>query len=327
LTYGGSLPYTAAQILDRSRYCFDAETVDTHDLTYWKEQTDRLNQHYLGKEPEAMSTHAPAKAAPMPDPVTPPAGLPQAQFPILNLPQLLSHPVKGAKGQDLERILSSPRSEDYVTWNVVQLLKACSPAAWWPELLMAARADNPHFTLNPAPDDLPVLELWQKIAAPKAYESLSRERMAASGVPQWEQRALDPKPVEGPSEIDLVVRGRQYLIFIEAKLDADISTNTTYDPGRNQIIRNIDVLLEVCGYRTPVFWMMAKDKGPKKAYIQVMRRYQQDPGALVSDLPHRDPHMLKRVASNLAIVSWKDILPLVGTEGEEGVYQELIRRI
>jgi hypothetical protein len=125
LTYGGSLPYTAAQILDRSRYCFDAETVDTHDLRYWKEQTDRLNQRYLGKELEAVSAHVPAKAA-KPEPVTPPAGLPQAKFPILHLPQLLAHPVKGAKGQDLERILTSPRSEDYVTWNVVQLLKALS---------------------------------------------------------------------------------------------------------------------------------------------------------------------------------------------------------
>jgi hypothetical protein len=172
-----------------------------------------------------------------------------------------------------------------------------------------------------------VLEPWQKIAAPKAYEKLSRERMAASGIPHWAQRALDPKPVDGPSEIDLVVRGRQYLIFIEAKLDSDISLNTTYDPGRNQILRNIDVLLEVCGYRTPVFWMMAKDQGPGRAYTQVMRRYQQDPGTLAADLPHRDPHMLERVASNLAIVLWKDILPLAGFEGEEGVYQELIRRI
>lgn len=326
LMYGKSLPYSALQILDMSRYCYDAETVDTHDLKYWKEQTDFYNHKHLGKESVNKPPQSSDKAI-LPFQISVPNKTPSPKFPMLSLGQLLTHPVKASKAQDMERILTSPQSEDYVTWNMVQLLNQVSPASWWQEVLLIARADNPSFSFNPPPDDLPRIDLWHKVAAPKEYEKLSREKMGKSGNPLLVDRSKDSKPVEGSSEIDIVMRGRSYLIFIEAKLESDISLNTTYDPGRNQIIRNIDCLLEECGYRTPVFWMITKDKGPIRAYTQMMRRYQQDPRKLYKDLPHRDPKQLDIVAGNLAIIVWKDILPLVVDDDNDLLCQEIKHRI
>ena len=59
--------------------------------------------------------------------------------------------------------------------------------------------------------------------------------MAQSGNPDWVTRAQDGLPVEGPSEIDIVLWMPKQVGFVEAKLDADISKATKYDPQRNQI--------------------------------------------------------------------------------------------
>lgn len=58
-------------------------------------------------------------------------------------------------------------------------------------------------------------------------------RLAESQCPSWVMRSKDPKPVEGNSEIALVLSTRNPLGFIEAKLGSDVSMTTTYDPARN----------------------------------------------------------------------------------------------
>jgi hypothetical protein len=65
--------------------------------------------------------------------------------------------------------------------------------------------------------------------------------------PGTKSAAID---VEGNSEIDLIIESSSLLIYIEAKLDSDISMRTTHDPARNQIIRNIDCLLDSARGRT-----------------------------------------------------------------------------
>lgn len=125
------------------------------------------------------------------------------------------------------------------------------------------------------------------MAAPGAYEALSRERM---------------NPVEGPSEIDITLEGRSYIIYVEAKLGSGVSLSTTCDPERNQIARNIDCVLEACGKRRPVFWMFVRDRQPTRAYVQMMDRYRSD-GELNRSLPHRAAGRLREVASSLAVVT------------------------
>lgn len=155
--------------------------------------------------------------------------------------------------------------------------------------------------------------------------------MLASGTHDWTSRAKVPEPVEGSSEIDIVFEHDQFLVYVEAKLGSDISMGTTYDPQRNQIIRNIDCLIESAGDRTPIFWMLVRDEEPTRGYVQLMNRYRDDPRLLIRDLPHRDVETLKRVAKNLTILLWSDFKELVCGPGADqettAVKRELERRI
>jgi hypothetical protein len=76
----------------------------------------------------------------------------------------------------------------------------------------------------------PDVEFWRPVPPPSAYESASRERMRHADNAAWADRSHDPKPVEGPSEIDITLNDDCTLIYIEAKLGADVSVRTTYDP-------------------------------------------------------------------------------------------------
>ena len=97
------------------------------------------------------------------------------------------------------------------------------------------------------------------------------------------------------------------LVYVEAKLNADISMRTTYDDCRNQIVRNIDCLLESAAGRDAAFWMFVREAGPGRAYYHLIKTYQQNPEALIRELPHRDPAALKSIARNLTILTWRDI--------------------
>jgi hypothetical protein len=46
---------------------------------------------------------------------------------------------------------------------------------------------------------------------------------------------------EGSSEVDLIIELKTMLFFVEAKYGADVSERTTNDPGRDQLIRNLDL--------------------------------------------------------------------------------------
>jgi hypothetical protein len=239
---------------------------------------------------------------------------------------------KASKREDLSRMLHSPRSEDWVTWNLFQLLLMQQPAAWWRWMEDAVRMRNPEAMLPELNATPPEVELWCVVPPPAAYESGSRERMRRSGNPTWMSRSLDPKAVEGPSEIDIVLRHDRALIYIEAKLESDVSVRTTYDPARNQIARNIDCLLEAANGRVPIFWMLAKDNGASRIYSQLMQQYRTRPETLAAELPHRDPASAGIVARNLAILLWSDFSPALASlpsDSEEisAVKAELRRRI
>lgn len=129
-------------------------------------------------------------------------------------------------------------------------------------------------------------------------------------------RSCDSKSVEGDSEIDVVLSTNRHLIFVEAKLGSDISMRTTYDPCRNQIVRNIDCLLDSVGDREPFFWMFVRDCSPGRIYCQLVDEYRKHPETLISQLPHRDPKILKTVAQNIAIIRWKDLAGCLFTTRE-----------
>jgi hypothetical protein len=231
---------------------------------------------------------------------------------------------KAQKRGDMDRILRSGNSEDYVTWNYFQLLERLPASTWWPALLMLAGVNSVDYV------DPPVIRLWQAVAAPPVYETLSRARMQTAAEPVLRQWSCDPRPVEGSSEIDITFEGRSYLAFVEAKLGSDVSLRTTYDPERDQIARNIDCLLEACGSRRPMFWMFVWDLAPTRAYVQLMNQYRSVTN-LERVLPHRAKTSLELVASSLAIIRWADLMALLpqlpAERTEAAVEGELGRRV
>jgi hypothetical protein len=60
----------------------------------------------------------------------------------------------------------------------------------------------------------------------------------------WEKQHRPVGLIEGNTEVDLVLDSEAWLIFVEAKMNAEASRGTRANPDRNQLVRNLDV-----GYR------------------------------------------------------------------------------
>jgi hypothetical protein len=198
--------------------------------------------------------------------------------------------------------------------------------SWWKNVVSSvAKSTGARLDLAP-----PIgIDVWRSVASPVTYETGSRERMLASDIQAWIARARGPRPVEGFTEVDLAFTGDDYLVFVEAKLGADISLRTTYDPSRNQIVRNIDCVLEHSQGRMPFFWMLAKDREPVRMYTQLIDIYRDDPTSLAAALPHRSLGELEEIAQTIAVVTWSELLDGVAPETteEEEVHQEILRRL
>jgi hypothetical protein len=79
--------------------------------------------------------------------------------------------------------------------------------------------------------------------------------------------------------------------------------------------------------------MFVRDASPSRAYVQLLKEYQQNPKTLARELPHREMSAIESVGQNLAIVTWRDIAEL-GCESNSSddeltssIKRELLRRI
>ena len=246
-------------------------------------------------------------------------------FPFFDLDRFLAHP-KAAKPEDCRRILRSANNEDWVTWNVMQALQIRTD--WWPAMVTLAQKQASALADSLPLGDPPSVDLWRQVPTPRAYERASRKRMADSNDADWRNRAANRRPVEGPTEVDIVFEGPKFLVFVEAKLGSDISMCTTYDPSRNQIERNIDCVLESAGNRDALFWMFVKERQAEFEYTKVVEAYRPDIGRLQSRLPHRDPKLLARLVENIALVEWRELSSLLPDISElADIRAEIFRRV
>ena len=246
-------------------------------------------------------------------------------YPFVDFDQLLAHP-KAGKREDLERILRSPHSEDWVTWNVLRAIQL--QAYWWPAVVSLAQGQAFELSDSLAFGRPPAVDLWRRVATPPAYEHASRTRMASSKEAEWRKRADIRKPVEGSTEVDAVFEGDEYLVFVEAKLSSDVSEHTKYDPVRNQIERNIDCVIEEAADRQPLFWMFVRDRRPQFRYSKIIEDYRSDVRLLESRLRHRDPGVLAQMVKGIAVVEWRELVPLLrDTPGLTEVLAEIRRRV
>ena len=315
--YAHEFPLPLDDLMASAVYGEDAPARATGDLAFWSELTWELNRRFL---PGAHS----AKTEPLPIKEV-------RQFPVLDQDRLLLLP-KSLKAEDMRRICTSPQSEDWVTWNAFTLAEQTAGPFWWSHLITLAREGNPSIALPPGGDETPTITLWDKISSPVGYENASRERLRVSSDEKLVRRSVNMNPVEGDSEIDVIFRNAAMTVFVEAKLGSDVSMRTTYDATRNQIVRNIDCLLDVSEGTVPMFWMMVRDRGKARSYVQLLRAYRTDIALLVRELPHRDPRVLQHVANCLSLVLWSDFAKVIRLPPDcsplvQEVYAELLRRI
>lgn len=215
---------------------------------------------------------------------------------------------KSHKPKDLKRILYSEASEDWVTWTVFRLLERCTRSTWWSHIVNLARTENQRLTLPAGWEETPKVCLWHCVPSPSGYEMASRDRMRRSNDEAWVKRSNNSRPVEGQSEIEVILQNKVLVVFAEAKLGSDISLTTTYDPDRNQIVRNIDCLLDQVNDRVPMFWMLVREDNQARSYVRLLNEYRDQPSVLIAKLGHHDAERVRTLAGNLALLLWKDIV-------------------
>ena len=184
--------------------------------------------------------------------------------------------------------------------------------AHWADALGPARALRLFFEANlPAPDT------YKRELSEEACSSRPHRLM----LPYSRSVAQQSKPLEGATKVDaiLVAPSTGFAVVFEAKVLADTSSHTTYDAIRNQIARNLDVLLDPHPTLLPpldarqpertCFVLLTPqiflDHPHTRLYGSLMRAYMSGGPALHHDLPHRDPGNLARLSTRLGWTSWE----------------------
>lgn len=132
--------------------------------------------------------------------------------------------------------------------------------------------------------------------------------------------------LEGPTHVDaiVVVPETGFGLIVEAKALSDISVDVTFDPLRNQIVRNVDVMPETnerlpkpLSSRDPrfTFFLLVTpqiflDHPTSRLYGWLMNEYRSDEAALRRDLPHRSIEELSGVGRRLGWTSFEAITAL-----------------
>lgn len=128
--------------------------------------------------------------------------------------------------------------------------------------------------------------------------------------------------LEGPTNVDAMLLNSKngFAVVIEAKVLSDISYEITYDTMRNQIARNIDVMLEknnkLChplDKRDPektLFLLITpklfKDNPSSRLYGYKFNEYKTNPESLSGDLPHRTNCDWPNISRRLGWLTWED---------------------
>lgn len=183
---------------------------------------------------------------------------------------------------------------------------------------------------------IPVLESWEEcfdgdlhlffetnLPSPASYKNwLSTNLKGRQFIPYIVQSDNGRKNLEGPTNVDalLINKSNGFAVLIEAKVLSDISYQITYDVMRNQIARNVDVMLKgnpnLCpplDDRDPdksLFLLLTpglfKDNPSSRLYGYKFNEYKSMPGSLAKDLPHRTDKNLEIISKRLGWLTWED---------------------
>jgi hypothetical protein len=170
------------------------------------------------------------------------------------------------------------------------------------------------------------------LPAPHAYLAWLRANVARQHFVPYVLRAAAASGVqrlEGPTHVDAVILNQTngFALCIEAKVLSDISATIEFDAFRNQLVRNIDVMLEshasltsILAKRRPERSLLMlltprcfKTKPESRLYGWLFKEYKETPDAIARDLPHREQLQVARVAKRLGWLTFEDIANRIPT--------------
>jgi hypothetical protein len=177
--------------------------------------------------------------------------------------------------------LGSEDSEDAMTWNVFKTLEKSNPEQWFSKIF-------PQIILDKGEQFIaPMLRFWDKYFPP----------------------LLRPFP-EGETHVDLTMETSKKLIFVEVKYKADISKNTTHDPNRDQIIRNIDVGSWAAKKRAKEFYFVLLTLKTNTYSIDKFHDYKSNPLNIIEKIGsyRKDIKDYVTLCEHIHVMYWDQIL-------------------
>jgi len=164
------------------------------------------------------------------------------------------------------------------------------------------------------------------VSSPLTYRQALRARYLADGaaahlVPYIVDAGKGRTAYEGPTRVDAVFVNRRtgLCVMFEAKVLSDISCDVTFDPFRNQLARNIDVMLDKGegGFLTPdpskrllvlLTPKVFQDKPSTRYYGLLFHEYKRNSTLLTEHLAHREATAVTSVPSRLGWLTFEDCL-------------------
>jgi hypothetical protein len=167
------------------------------------------------------------------------------------------------------------------------------------------------------------------LPSPPGYKDWLREHLDQRQIIPYvldagRQRGTDEvrRGLEGATHVDAILLNTDngFAVLFEAKVLSDISYQVSFDTMRNQIARNIDVMLErndglpePLSLRQPertLFALLTPEvfcKHPdSRLYGWLMDEYRNSPASLARDIPHRSSVDWSDVAHRIGWLTWED---------------------
>ena len=161
------------------------------------------------------------------------------------------------------------------------------------------------------------------LPSPESYKEWLRLNLRERQFIPYVLDSADGKAnLEGPTNVDalLVNEENGFAVIIEAKVLSDMSCQVTHDVLRNQIARNIDVMLEENADLTyplakrdpertlfPLLTpMIFKNNPAARFYGYKFNEYKNAPSTLGRDLPHGVNQEWEKVARRLGWLTWEE---------------------
>lgn len=170
------------------------------------------------------------------------------------------------------------------------------------------------------------LFLEANLPSPRSYQVWLREHLAQRvPVPHLQEQAERATRLEGSTKVDavLICRDTGVAVLFEAKVLSDVSTHVTFDMARNQLARNIDVMLEG---RNPPGPLQSRQPTLSSLVLLTPGSFRDQPGMrrsrlygwlfdaysdaggtlLHQHLEHREEQELAAVPDRLGWATWED---------------------